>query len=234
MCMFACVPWLGAICDSPCFLILTTAYSLSDYVFCAWACVLVLLFANSASDRVCAADLYTNVYLIIRTCITLCCSCLTYAFLTICAWITKCYLCLIVCVLDPVRLRYSVLLMSDCMCPWPCVLCVQLGAPQQKPKRLRLLADLSGSMYRFNGVDGRLERSMEAVCMVMEALESYEHRFKVSNATIHLPPMPDSLARCPHVHLFCMPPISYFLRDQIANKKSHVTMAIVLLLRPVT
>lgn len=55
----------------------------------------------------------------------------------------------------------------------------QLGSPQQKPKRLRVLADVSGSMYRFNGVDGRLERSMEAVCMVMEALESYEHKFKV-------------------------------------------------------
>ncbi|KAG7467129.1 hypothetical protein MATL_G00150010 [Megalops atlanticus] len=54
----------------------------------------------------------------------------------------------------------------------------ELGTPQQKPKRLRLLADISGSMYRFNGVDGRLERSMEAVCMVMEALESYEHKFK--------------------------------------------------------
>lgn len=55
----------------------------------------------------------------------------------------------------------------------------QPGTPQQKPKRLRVLADVSGSMYRFNGVDGRLERSMEAVCMVMEALESYEHKFKV-------------------------------------------------------
>ncbi|XP_030642749.1 von Willebrand factor A domain-containing protein 8 [Chanos chanos] len=54
----------------------------------------------------------------------------------------------------------------------------ELGTPQQKPKRLRLLVDVSGSMYRFNGVDGRLERSMEAVCMVMEALESYEHKFK--------------------------------------------------------
>ncbi|XP_068185310.1 von Willebrand factor A domain-containing protein 8 [Antennarius striatus] len=52
------------------------------------------------------------------------------------------------------------------------------GSPQQKPKRLRLLVDVSGSMYRFNGVDGRLERSMEAVCMVMEALENYEHKFK--------------------------------------------------------
>ncbi|KAJ3592119.1 hypothetical protein NHX12_007248, partial [Muraenolepis orangiensis] len=54
----------------------------------------------------------------------------------------------------------------------------ELGSPQQKPKRLRVLADVSGSMYRFNGLDGRLERSMEAVCMVMEALESYEHKFK--------------------------------------------------------
>ncbi|KAG7501738.1 von Willebrand factor A domain-containing 8 [Solea senegalensis] len=53
------------------------------------------------------------------------------------------------------------------------------GSPQQKPKRLRVLADVSGSMYRFNGVDGRLERSMEAVCMVMEALDNYEHKFKV-------------------------------------------------------
>lgn len=55
----------------------------------------------------------------------------------------------------------------------------QLGSPQQKPKRLRLLVDVSGSMYRFNGVDGRLERSMEAVCMVMEAFENYEEKFKV-------------------------------------------------------
>uniref|UniRef100_A0A3Q3JAA7 von Willebrand factor A domain-containing protein 8 n=1 Tax=Monopterus albus TaxID=43700 RepID=A0A3Q3JAA7_MONAL len=54
----------------------------------------------------------------------------------------------------------------------------ELGSPQQKPKRLRVLTDVSGSMYRFNGVDGRLERSMEAVCMVMEALENYEHKFK--------------------------------------------------------
>ncbi|XP_072301028.1 von Willebrand factor A domain-containing protein 8 [Eucyclogobius newberryi] len=52
------------------------------------------------------------------------------------------------------------------------------GTPQQKPKRLRVLADVSGSMYRFNGMDGRLERSMAAVCMVMEALESYEDKFK--------------------------------------------------------
>uniref|UniRef100_A0A452ENN1 von Willebrand factor A domain-containing protein 8 n=1 Tax=Capra hircus TaxID=9925 RepID=A0A452ENN1_CAPHI len=55
---------------------------------------------------------------------------------------------------------------------------LQMGSPQQKPKRLRLVVDVSGSMYRFNGVDGRLERSMEAVCMVMEAFENYEEKFK--------------------------------------------------------
>uniref|UniRef100_A0A8C7I9U4 von Willebrand factor A domain-containing protein 8 n=1 Tax=Oncorhynchus kisutch TaxID=8019 RepID=A0A8C7I9U4_ONCKI len=61
----------------------------------------------------------------------------------------------------------------------------ELGSPQQKPKRLRVLADVSGSMYRFNGVDGRLERSMEAVCMVMEALESYEQKIKVRYTHTH-------------------------------------------------
>ncbi len=45
------------------------------------------------------------------------------------------------------------------------------GAPQEKPKRLRLLVDVSGSMYRFNGHDQRLERSLESALMVMEALE---------------------------------------------------------------
>nr|XP_005585792.1 PREDICTED: von Willebrand factor A domain-containing protein 8 isoform X1 [Macaca fascicularis] len=54
----------------------------------------------------------------------------------------------------------------------------QLGSPQQKPKRLRLVVDVSGSMYRFNRMDGRLERTMEAVCMVMEAFENYEEKFK--------------------------------------------------------
>ena len=35
-------------------------------------------------------------------------------------------------------------------------------------------------MYRFNGYDGRLEREMEAMVMVMEGLEGYEHKIKVS------------------------------------------------------
>ncbi|XP_023930017.1 von Willebrand factor A domain-containing protein 8 [Lingula anatina] len=52
------------------------------------------------------------------------------------------------------------------------------GSPQQKPKRLKLVVDVSGSMYRFDGHDGRLDREMEAVTMVMEAFEGYEHKFK--------------------------------------------------------
>ena len=54
-----------------------------------------------------------------------------------------------------------------------------MGSPQQKPKLLRLLCDVSGSMYRFNGYDGRLEREMEAMLMVMEALDGYDHKVKV-------------------------------------------------------
>ncbi|XP_028405498.1 LOW QUALITY PROTEIN: von Willebrand factor A domain-containing protein 8-like [Dendronephthya gigantea] len=52
------------------------------------------------------------------------------------------------------------------------------GSVQQLPKQLRLVLDVSGSMYRFNGLDGRLERVMEAACLVMEAFDKYERRFK--------------------------------------------------------
>ena len=47
---------------------------------------------------------------------------------------------------------------------------------QEKPKRLRLVVDVSGSMYRFNGHDQRLERMLESTLMVMEALEGYGER----------------------------------------------------------
>ena len=55
-----------------------------------------------------------------------------------------------------------------------------MGSPQQKPKLVRLLCDVSGSMYRFNGYDGRMEREMEAMLMVMESFEKYEEKIKVS------------------------------------------------------
>ncbi|GAB6029233.1 von Willebrand factor A domain-containing protein 8 [Chamberlinius hualienensis] len=52
------------------------------------------------------------------------------------------------------------------------------GSPQQLPKRLKLLVDVSGSMYRFNGYDGRMERTLESVLMMMQSLEGYEHKLK--------------------------------------------------------
>ncbi|KAK0400469.1 hypothetical protein QR680_015263 [Steinernema hermaphroditum] len=44
------------------------------------------------------------------------------------------------------------------------------GSEQKKPKRLRLCFDVSGSMYRFNGHDNRLQRSLESALLCMEAL----------------------------------------------------------------
>lgn len=52
------------------------------------------------------------------------------------------------------------------------------GQPQERPKRLKLVVDVSGSMYRFNGYDGRLDRELEAVVMVMEAFEGFEQRVR--------------------------------------------------------
>ncbi|XP_023163601.1 von Willebrand factor A domain-containing protein 8 isoform X2 [Drosophila hydei] len=46
----------------------------------------------------------------------------------------------------------------------------------EKPNRLKLVVDVSGSMYRFNGYDGRLDRQLEAVVMIMEAFEGYEKK----------------------------------------------------------
>lgn len=54
----------------------------------------------------------------------------------------------------------------------------EIGAPQLKPKRLKLVVDVSGSMYRFNGYDGRLDREMEACVMVIEAFNGYEEKLK--------------------------------------------------------
>ncbi|KAK6745050.1 hypothetical protein RB195_011638 [Necator americanus] len=47
----------------------------------------------------------------------------------------------------------------------------ELGAPQLKPKKMRLCFDVSGSMYRFNGYDQRLNKSLEAALMVMTSFE---------------------------------------------------------------
>ncbi|KAI5716999.1 hypothetical protein M8J76_015926 [Diaphorina citri] len=55
----------------------------------------------------------------------------------------------------------------------------EIGSPQIKPKRLRLVVDVSGSMYRFNGYDGRLDRELEAVIMVLEAFQDFDQRIRL-------------------------------------------------------
>ncbi|CAO1618558.1 unnamed protein product [Parajaminaea phylloscopi] len=45
----------------------------------------------------------------------------------------------------------------------------EVGAPQTKPKRIRFLVDCSASMYSMS-YDGRLDREIKSVLMVMEAM----------------------------------------------------------------
>lgn len=54
------------------------------------------------------------------------------------------------------------------------------GQVQEKPKLLTVVVDVSGSMYRFNGYDGRLDRELEAVTMIMEAFEGFENKIQYS------------------------------------------------------
>lgn len=52
-----------------------------------------------------------------------------------------------------------------------------LGQQQKKPKRLSFVMDVSASMYRFNGEDGRLDRMTQAVAMLMESLDGFDHKY---------------------------------------------------------
>lgn len=52
--------------------------------------------------------------------------------------------------------------------------------------------DVSGSMYRFNNQDRRLDRLLETVCMIMESFHGYETKYSFSIAghsgdTAHVP-----------------------------------------------
>ncbi|DAZ99802.1 TPA: hypothetical protein N0F65_001311 [Lagenidium giganteum] len=49
---------------------------------------------------------------------------------------------------------------------------------QTKPKRMLFVMDVSGSMYRFNGQDGRLERVLETSLMIMESFAGFENKFE--------------------------------------------------------
>jgi len=53
----------------------------------------------------------------------------------------------------------------------------ELGRPQLKPKRIRFIFDISGSMYRFQ-YDGRLRRSLETAVMLMESFNHLSRKEK--------------------------------------------------------
>jgi hypothetical protein len=66
----------------------------------------------------------------------------------------------------------------------------EYGSPQLLPKRIKLVVDVSGSMYRFNGHDRRLDRMISAVLMVMEAFDKHDRKFKI-DITGHSGDSPD-------------------------------------------
>jgi hypothetical protein len=53
-------------------------------------------------------------------------------------------------------------------------------AQSHLPKRLLFVMDVSGSMYRFNGQDGRLERMLETSLMVMESFAGFDKTLEYS------------------------------------------------------
>lgn len=53
------------------------------------------------------------------------------------------------------------------------------AAQTSEPMSIKLVVDVSASMYRFNGYDGRLRRLLEATLMIMEALKD-DNRFDLT------------------------------------------------------
>jgi len=51
------------------------------------------------------------------------------------------------------------------------------GEEEQLPAKLHFVFDVSGSMYRFNGSDGRLMRSLETALLVMEGFRGQERKY---------------------------------------------------------
>ena len=49
-----------------------------------------------------------------------------------------------------------------------CYLVITPLQEKPRPRRLTFVMDVSGSMYRFNGHDGRLNKMLETTCLVME------------------------------------------------------------------
>ncbi|CAO3593309.1 unnamed protein product [Absidia cylindrospora] len=56
----------------------------------------------------------------------------------------------------------------------------EIGLFHDKPKRMNFVFDLSASMFRFNALDRRLERSLEVALLLMESFRGLEHKFAYS------------------------------------------------------
>ena len=54
------------------------------------------------------------------------------------------------------------------------------SGPPRRQKRLRFVVDCSGSMYRFNSYDNRLNRCLQAAALVMESLDGMNDKFDYS------------------------------------------------------
>ena len=83
-----------------------------------------------------------------------------------------------------ILLLYLVLRNYTCIKAFTSPYHLQHGAEQVYPKRIKMVVDVSGSMYRFNGHDGRLDRTMESILMVMETFgERHRNKFEVCFVT---------------------------------------------------
>jgi hypothetical protein len=58
------------------------------------------------------------------------------------------------------------------------------------------LSEICWHRYRFNGEDGRLDRSLEAATMFMEALVGFEHKLSCA-AHAYMPAKACIQAHCP-------------------------------------
>merc|ERR1719195_2076136 len=47
-------------------------------------------------------------------------------------------------------------------------------------RKICFVMDCSGSMYRFNGLDGRLNRMLDATCLILETMASHLDRYDYS------------------------------------------------------
>ena len=161
MCVHACV------CAHMCVCVCMHTHVYISVCICVCACV-----STCVCVHVCVC-MHTHVYISVCICVCACVSTCVCVHVCACACVCVCaHVCLYVCVYMCEIERYQS--PQPYLHPHP-----QFGSPQLLPKCIRLVVDVSGSMYRFNSYDRRLDRMLQAVLMVMEAFEKHGRKFKV-------------------------------------------------------